>query len=933
MTNKEQLENRTNSAADSLVGVLRLDGKRPAGYIPLCRVKNYIDQVAPNTGEQRYTALLGAGTHLRDNFKISGEILAYWLVQLNQTKCMPSLEIDELQKICGTIESTDSPDYKTHMSLYEGSQANAPQADVAQNLDDNFDIIAEQFFSTLLRLFASHPECFNGAFNTSFAPVQTEITADNAMDFFRYDHTPIKFSGGHCKGENFEYATAVPFDMDNDDADNPEKWDNPTNWVSPDTIANRLKALGIIFWMAASRNHQLPKEKNGQMRPARPKFHVYLPLSVPLYDCDQYVRYCEWCIKTFNSDPQIKSKAQKLFGYGSNSNAFVLTWNEGRCVDEVLNDDDLVAVVAVPSSTKQKQCTPVASAARSSRRGNSHFDWFVESGVWREHLADLAALGWVFLDENDDGQLFFQTPDGDHTHGKHDGNIKEGVAYFFSRAPEPFEDDKRYSICQLFAGALFGDIGKAGIAKFAKRYLSGTILSKGWQPFPVEVLPAKTRRFVQEAAKANSVDPALIGPAVLSVFSGIIGRCCKIELKKGFVELPSIWVMIIALSGSRKTPAFNAVLAPVREHQARMDENFKQELREYEATRGRTRDKETDSPAPAAPIPKQILIDEITIEAAAEVMEQNPFGVCLCQDEFSSFLGGFDAYRPNGGKDLPFWLSAFNGTPSRINRKTGRKLIAVPTPAVSICGYIQDGMLYKILAKNEHFFESGLMARFLAINPPELQEVWSEEEVSAATEYAYKCLVQRLINLRISTPCTPSNPIIVKLSAEAKTRWIEFYNANAAEKDEIIHDAGRAVWAKIPGYTARLALVLHVVEYLESDACPQSGEYHIPTEVSLHTLNAAIQLIEWFGVESMNVVAKFQRQSGNVDREAAAIINAVGRKGETTKAKLHNLRIFRDLPNAATVIDAKLVELKGRGILQSSSVGNPKGGIVKRFTN
>ena len=136
---------------------------------------------------------------------------------------------------------------------------------------------------------------------------------------------------GHCLGDNFEYATAIIADCDNSDSD------DPADWIYPEDIARQLKKLGVKFLMVASRNHLLPK---GGKAP-RPKFHVYLLLSVPLFDSDKFVAFCEWCIGTFGTDPQVKSKAQKIFGYGNNPNAFVEFWNEGGCIDEILTDADL----------------------------------------------------------------------------------------------------------------------------------------------------------------------------------------------------------------------------------------------------------------------------------------------------------------------------------------------------------------------------------------------------------------------------------------------------------------------------------------------------------------------------------------------------------------------------------------------------------------
>jgi len=197
----------------------------------------------------------------------------------------------------------------------------------------------------------------------------------------------------------------------------------------------------------------LPKEKDGIERAARPKIHGYLPLAEPLYDSDKFVRYCEWCIKTLGGDPKVKSKAQKMFGYGDNPNAFVEIWMGGRCIDEVLSDADLAAVVT-PESEHE---TPVAPTARRSHKKNAAFVWFFESGEYLKHLCDLEALDWVFFERN--GIMYVQTPLGDHSPGMHDGNIKDGVVYFHSKAPYPFVAKQGYSVCLLFTGALYGGIG------------------------------------------------------------------------------------------------------------------------------------------------------------------------------------------------------------------------------------------------------------------------------------------------------------------------------------------------------------------------------------------------------------------------------------------------------------------------------------------
>ena len=162
----------------------------------------------------------------------------------------------------------------------------------------------------ILILFLSQSLMIGALRNTAFSTTPTEVTEANAAEIFHHDHTPILFEGGHCLGTNFVYATCIPFDIDN------SKSDNPVDWITPEEISRRLKGLGINHVIAASRNHLLPKEGKAP----RPKFHVYLPLFVLLHDGNKFVLFCEWCIDTFGADPKVKSKAQKIFGYGDKRN-------------------------------------------------------------------------------------------------------------------------------------------------------------------------------------------------------------------------------------------------------------------------------------------------------------------------------------------------------------------------------------------------------------------------------------------------------------------------------------------------------------------------------------------------------------------------------------------------------------------------------------
>jgi len=185
-------------------------------------------------------------------------------------------------------------------------------------------------------------------------------------------------------------------------------------------------------------------------------------------------------------------------------------------------------------------------------------------------------------------------------------------------------------------------------------------------------LPEVLRAFVVEAANSIGIDPAFVAVPMLSVVSGTMGRLFRLQLKRGFLVLPAIWTAVVASSGTGKNPAINKVLEPIRHWKKLADQG------------------DLSLEKPVEPTGEQFLVDDVTIEAMAEIFAQNPFGVILPQDELTGFLHGFDVYRGStGGRGLAFWLRAFDGTPVRVNRKTRRTVIA-PTPSVAMIGSLTN---------------------------------------------------------------------------------------------------------------------------------------------------------------------------------------------------------------------------------------------------
>ncbi len=447
-----------------------------------------------------------------------------------------------------------------------------------------------------------------------------------------------------------------------------------------------------------------------------------------------------------------------------------------------------------------------------------------------------------------------------------------------------------------------------------------------WEPFPVDALPSSLSGFIIESAEALVVDPAYLGPFCLAAVASAIGSAVWIQPKIGWKEPCILWPTIVAPSGSGKSPALDTAIEPLWELQKEADKQYREELAEFEIEQtsysadfaiwksNRKRDALSDPPGkPEEPIAKAYIADDTTPEALIEVLEQNPFGVCMPKDELSGWLGGFDAYgNGKGAKDLPFWLRMHGSRYHRSNRKTGKKLAVVSTPAVSVCGGIQPGVLKKILTENEHYFDAGLAGRMLFSMPPDRSQRWTKAFVSAPTKNGYRNLIRSILSMRTGeNALDPENPCVVTLSKQAETLYAAFQNENADERDKMESETQKAFWPKITAYAARIALVLHVVRWVES----KTADFE---KVDGESMESAIRLMRWFKRESLRIIEKVRGEVAQVDFEANSIMEAIRRNGGAiTVRELQQARSMYRNSGGADLAEKKLREMVSAGKLEA----------------
>jgi hypothetical protein len=451
-------------------------------------------------------------------------------------------------------------------------------------------------------------------------------------------------------------------------------------------------------------------------------------------------------------------------------------------------------------------------------------------------------------------------------------------------------------------------------------------------PFPVEALPEPIRSFVAAGAKAIGCDMSYLALPLLTSLAAAIGNTRRLELKRGWSAPPIIWCAIVGESGTAKTPAFKLVMRPIRERQRKAMERHAVAMKTYEADLARwekcyaawKKSKDTGEEPPEKPEPppcERFIVSDTTVEALSPILLSNPRGLLLARDELAGWLGSFDKYAGKGkaSADSAHWLSMFNAENIIVDRKTGDpRTIFVPQAAMCVCGGIQPGILNRALG-DEHR-ESGLAARLLLTCPLRKAKQWTEADIDPALETALARLVDRLFDLQPTVSDDgEARPVLVRLTADAKTAWTTYYNAHGKEQAELTGDMA-AAWSKLEEYAARLALVIHYARWAAGDVANE-------LRLDLASMKAGIVLATWFKGEARRVYALLGESDG--ERDQRRLVEWIDRTGGSASVRSvqQGCRWLKE-PGAA---EAALTKLVNAGLGSWASVGpTPRGGRPSR---
>jgi hypothetical protein len=393
--------------------------------------------------------------------------------------------------------------------------------------------------------------------------------------------------------------------------------------------------------------------------------------------------------------------------------------------------------------------------------------------------------------------------------------------------------------------------------------------------FPIDALPKSCRRFVREAAASIGCPPDLVVVPLLGLLSAEIGNSRQVQLKRGWKESAALFAVVVAEPGDKKTPAQKVALAPVwraqerfkREYRERYEE-YEEELRQWKADeKAAAREGEPAPPKPEEPAMGHAVVDDITVERLADILDETSRGVVSVQDELSSWALGMNQYKAGGkGADRQFWLRVWSNAPVKVDRKSRKVPAIIAEPWISVIGSIQPEILPGLdIGRND-----GMMDRFLYSYPEPRRTKHTDDEISAAAENTVLELYGKLANLKMPEADGELFPGTVPMTEGA---W-EVFKELADELSEEAHALGfprrlRGAWSKLEAYLARLSLILALSRIVEGNEREQ---------VEPRDVLAASVILDYFKAHARRVFAELHGASP-IDTLAAALREFLEERG------------------------------------------------------
>lgn len=355
--------------------------------------------------------------------------------------------------------------------------------------------------------------------------------------------------------------------------------------------------------------------------------------------------------------------------------------------------------------------------------------------------------------------------------------------------------------------------------------------------FPVEALPPFIGNYVRAVSQHTQTALDMAGTISLGVLAVCLQGKYQIEGSPGYYEPLSLYTVVIAEPGERKSSVMNAMTESLYQYQEHYNKTHKREMNENKLLRDKLEQQinyaeeklknnddedlenkilriqdELDSIPEIKPL--RLLADDASMEALTSLLANNNGRIGVVSAEggvFDNLKGRYSQVQ-----NIDVWLKGHCGDPIMIDR-LGRIEEKINHPHLSAILAIQPYVLTEIMS-DEKLGGRGLLARFMYCSPPTFvgKRKFGAPGIPEAVKKEYMRLIGKLLDISAG-----DEPKTLKLSPEAMAKMEVFF----AEHEDYLGKEGQIIaeWAsKYIGAVLRIAGLIHVAS--ESENLIVSGE-------------------------------------------------------------------------------------------------------------
>lgn len=397
-------------------------------------------------------------------------------------------------------------------------------------------------------------------------------------------------------------------------------------------------------------------------------------------------------------------------------------------------------------------------------------------------------------------------------------------------------------------------------------------------PYPIKALPEGIRAAVKDVQRTTQAPLAMVATSALTALSLAGQAHIDVARNKHLTSPVSLFALVLAESGERKTTVDGFFTRPIREHETEVAEAMKPVIEDYKADlqswdaekkgvmakvtqeskngkdtaqlKERLRNIEKDKPeAPKVP---QLLYGDVTPESLAYELAKTWPSAGVISSEAGTVFGSHGMGADSVMRNLAALNVLWDGSTHKVDRRTSESY-SVDNARLTVSLQVQLPVLVEFMRKaGELARGSGFLARFLVAWPESTQgtRLYKEPDSDLAGLKNFHARLKQLLakDMVFDDSGNRADGVMLKLSPEAKEVWTNFYNLierQLAPNGEL--EYVRDVASKTADNAARIAALFHLHQFDDTE------------EISRESMESAVKVATWHLSESRRLLTELSQ--------------------------------------------------------------------------